>query len=200
MGSIPGWGRSPGGGHDTPRQYPCLENPHGQRSLVGYSPWDRKGSDMTGVTQHTYNCFTMLCQFLPYNEVNPLYTYIHIPIQIYTSSPSGASLLPLQVITEHRAELPGLFGCFSLAISHMGVCICQSPPPSSSPSPPAPRPYVWTIPAPELGSSVPFSQIFLGYTHISLYTLVFLFLTYFTLYNRLAPSTFLKMTQFCSFF
>ena len=50
MGSIPGWGRSPGGGHDTPRQYPCLENPHGQRSLVGYSPWDRKGSDMTDVT------------------------------------------------------------------------------------------------------------------------------------------------------
>ena len=22
-----------------PLQYPCLENPHGQRSLAGYSPW-----------------------------------------------------------------------------------------------------------------------------------------------------------------
>ena len=25
--SVPGWGRSPGGGHDTPLQYSCLENP-----------------------------------------------------------------------------------------------------------------------------------------------------------------------------
>ena len=27
MGSIPGRGRSPGGGHDNPHQYSCLENP-----------------------------------------------------------------------------------------------------------------------------------------------------------------------------
>ena len=27
MGSIPGSGRSPGGGHDNPLQYSCLENP-----------------------------------------------------------------------------------------------------------------------------------------------------------------------------
>ena len=27
MGSVPGWGRSPGGGHDNPLQYSCLENP-----------------------------------------------------------------------------------------------------------------------------------------------------------------------------
>ena len=26
-GSIPGWGRSPGGGHGNPLQYCCLENP-----------------------------------------------------------------------------------------------------------------------------------------------------------------------------
>ena len=26
-GSIPGWGRSPHGGHSNPLQYPCLENP-----------------------------------------------------------------------------------------------------------------------------------------------------------------------------
>ena len=38
-GSIPGLRRSPGGGHGNPLQYSCLENPHGQRSLVGYSPW-----------------------------------------------------------------------------------------------------------------------------------------------------------------
>ena len=37
-GLIPGLGRSPGGGHGNPFQYSCLENPHGQRSLAGYSP------------------------------------------------------------------------------------------------------------------------------------------------------------------
>ena len=38
LGSIPGSGRSPGGEHSNPLQYSCLENLHGQRSLVGYSP------------------------------------------------------------------------------------------------------------------------------------------------------------------
>ena len=47
MGSIPGLGRSPGEGHGNPLQYPCLENLHGQRSLVGYSPWDHKESDIS---------------------------------------------------------------------------------------------------------------------------------------------------------
>ena len=47
LGSIPGLGRSPGGGHGNPLQYSCLENPDGQRSLAGYSPWGHKESDMT---------------------------------------------------------------------------------------------------------------------------------------------------------
>ena len=40
--SIPRLGRSPGGGNGNPVQYSCLENPHGQRCLVGYSPWGHK--------------------------------------------------------------------------------------------------------------------------------------------------------------
>ena len=47
LGLIPGLGKSPGGGHGNPLQYSCLENPHGQRSLAGYSPWCCKESDMT---------------------------------------------------------------------------------------------------------------------------------------------------------
>ena len=35
---VPELGRSPGGGHGNPLQYSCLKNPHGQRSLAGYSP------------------------------------------------------------------------------------------------------------------------------------------------------------------
>ena len=38
LGLIPGLGRSPEGGHGNPIHYPCLENPHGQRSLASYSP------------------------------------------------------------------------------------------------------------------------------------------------------------------
>ena len=41
MGSVPGSGRSPGGGHGNPLQYSCLENPM-ERSLAGYSPWGHK--------------------------------------------------------------------------------------------------------------------------------------------------------------
>ena len=41
-GSIPGSGRSPGGRNDNPLQYSRLEKFHGQKSLVGYSPWGRR--------------------------------------------------------------------------------------------------------------------------------------------------------------
>ena len=47
LGSIPGLGGSPRGGHGNRLQYSCLENLHGQRRLVGYSSWCHKESDMT---------------------------------------------------------------------------------------------------------------------------------------------------------
>ena len=55
MGLIPRSGRAPGGGHDNPLQYSCLQNPHGQRSLVSCSPLGIKESDTTEqlTTQHT---------------------------------------------------------------------------------------------------------------------------------------------------
>ena len=51
-GAIPGSGRSPGGGLDRPLQDCCWENHHGQRSLVGSSPWGRRESDVTEATEH----------------------------------------------------------------------------------------------------------------------------------------------------
>ena len=49
QGSIPGSGKLPGEGNGNPLQYSCLENPHGQRSLAGYSysPRGHKELDMT---------------------------------------------------------------------------------------------------------------------------------------------------------
>ena len=49
VGSVPGLGRSPGGGHgNTPVVFP--EESHRRRSLVGYRPWDHKQPDTTEVS------------------------------------------------------------------------------------------------------------------------------------------------------
>ena len=44
-GLIAGWGRSLGGGHNSPLQYSCLENP-----MVGCSSVGHKELDMTEAT------------------------------------------------------------------------------------------------------------------------------------------------------
>ena len=55
-GLIPELERSPAEGQGNPLQYSCLEKPHGQRSLAGYSPQDRTESDTTEVTWHAHTC------------------------------------------------------------------------------------------------------------------------------------------------
>ena len=42
LGSIPGLGRSPGGGHGNPTPVFLPGESHRQRSLAGYSPWGHK--------------------------------------------------------------------------------------------------------------------------------------------------------------
>ena len=56
LGLIPRLGASPGEGYGNTLQYSCLANPHGQRSLAGYSPWGCKELDMTKQqsTQNNY--------------------------------------------------------------------------------------------------------------------------------------------------
>ena len=61
-GSVPEWGRSPGGGHGNLLQYSFLENPHGKGSLVGYSPWGHKESNTAEVTEHP-------CRVITYRDV-----------------------------------------------------------------------------------------------------------------------------------
>ena len=56
LGSIPGSGRSPGGGRtwqSTPIFLPGEFQ--GQRSLAGYSPWGHRESDTTEQLTHTHN-------------------------------------------------------------------------------------------------------------------------------------------------
>ena len=49
-GSIPGWGRSPGGVHGNPLQYSCLENPMDRGAWRATVPGVTKSRTMTEVT------------------------------------------------------------------------------------------------------------------------------------------------------
>ena len=42
LGLIPGLGRSPGGGHDNPLRYSCLENPMGRGTWQAVVQWVAK--------------------------------------------------------------------------------------------------------------------------------------------------------------
>ena len=53
VGSVPGSGRSPGGGNGNPLQYSRLQNPM-DGSLADYSPQGRKQLDTTEATEHTH--------------------------------------------------------------------------------------------------------------------------------------------------
>ena len=46
-GSIPGSGRSAGGGHGNPIQYSCLENSMDRGAWLATVPWGHKELDMT---------------------------------------------------------------------------------------------------------------------------------------------------------
>ena len=72
LGSIPGLGRSPGEWNGNPLQYSCLENFHGQKSLVGCSPWGRKELDMT-------DWLTRLQQEVPFPTLQILW-FFPVPI------------------------------------------------------------------------------------------------------------------------
>ena len=62
LGLIPGLGRSAGGGHGNLQQYSCLKNLYGQRSLMGYSPWGHKASDMTERLSTVERSGVMVCR------------------------------------------------------------------------------------------------------------------------------------------
>ena len=65
LGSIPGSERSPGEGNGQPTPVFLPGKSHGQRSLVGYSPWDHKESDTTSLYfffGHLTQCWSLRCE------------------------------------------------------------------------------------------------------------------------------------------
>ena len=64
-GLVPGWGRSPGWGTGWPTLVFLPGGSHGRRSLVAYSPWGCKESDMTErLSVHTRTHESFLWIFL----------------------------------------------------------------------------------------------------------------------------------------
>ena len=61
VGSIPVLGRSPGEGNGKPSPVFLPGKFHGERSLVGYSPWGCKESDMTA--QNAFMFFISGCYY-----------------------------------------------------------------------------------------------------------------------------------------
>ena len=51
-GSVPGWGRSPGGGHGNPLQYSCQEIPM-DRGVWQATVYGGKESDTAEATEHS---------------------------------------------------------------------------------------------------------------------------------------------------
>ena len=91
QGSVPGWGRSPGEGNGYALQYSWPGESHGQKSLVGYSPWDCKESDTTIVTNTPATpCTALTSLSLIYppmaHQVCP-YLIRKAPIQVVLLSP-----------------------------------------------------------------------------------------------------------------
>ena len=62
-GSIPGWGRSPGGGHGNPLQYSCLENPMDRDRRIGSQ---RIRHDRSDLAQHMQMCYALFV----FKEIN----------------------------------------------------------------------------------------------------------------------------------
>ena len=76
VGSVPGLGRSHGGGHGKPLQYTFLENPKG-RSLAGYGPQGLKELDTTKAhtpawddTAFVFLCLTHLTNAVPSRSIH----------------------------------------------------------------------------------------------------------------------------------
>ena len=142
----------------------------------------------------------MVCQFLLYNKVNQLYIYIYPHISSLLRLPPTLHIPPLQVVTKHGVDLPVLCGCFPLAIyftfGSVYICPCHSLTLSQLTIPP---PHILKsilqqvcvfIPVLPLGSgffmTIFFFFFFLDSIYMCQHTVfVFLFLTYFTLYDSL---------------
>ena len=88
LGSIPGLGRSPGGGHGNPLQYCCLENPHGLlHGLHGLHSMGSQRVSHNWVTQHS-TAYTRGTVTMIYATNLSIISYSFLPPSYLSSSSS----------------------------------------------------------------------------------------------------------------
>ena len=87
MGSIPGVRKSPWRREQLPIPVFLPGKFHGQRSLAGYRPWDRKESDMTErltLSRRLYYCFIMGKSYIEHQVLKSYYvSFFKIKILIF---------------------------------------------------------------------------------------------------------------------
>ena len=120
LGLIPGSGRSSGGGHGNPPQYSCLVNPHGQRSLAGYSPQGHQRVRYDWVAKHACThmvdsqrgiYFMCTAQRFSYT-----YTIVHSLFQIF---------FPYRLLQNiERSSLCYIVDPYFLSVLYIAACIC----------------------------------------------------------------------------
>ena len=136
MGLIPGQGRSPGGGHENPLQYSCLENPMDRR--VWRATVHRiSESDWTETSQHTctHNSQTtefthlkyMIQCFLGYSQVCVSITALNLQHFHHLKNPLAVVAAPLQYLLSHNQQLiyfVSLQLCLFQAFHINGITVC----------------------------------------------------------------------------
>ena len=101
-GSIPVSGRSPGGGHDNPLQYSCLENPMDRRAWramvyrVTESRTRLKGlSTHSYISQHALSYSFQVCSSMVSSTFTLLCNHHHHPFPEFFSFSQTETLYPL---------------------------------------------------------------------------------------------------------
>ena len=105
---VPGLERSPGEGKGYPLQYSCLENPFGQRSLKGYSPFGSQRVRHDWATKHI--TYTLYDYILCIANIN---IYIHNLIWVFYVCFKATTLLIFPLIQKiHLSEAFAFFVMF----------------------------------------------------------------------------------------
>jgi len=99
IGSVPGLGRSPGGGKWQPTPVFLPGEFHGQRSLLDYSPWGLKESEMTELGLLFY---LFVCVCYAFTETTLLVSEPKIKCLGLWSNGLDSGVLPQKCITENR--------------------------------------------------------------------------------------------------
>ena len=134
LGSIRGSGRSPGRREWQPTPVFLPGEFQGQGSLAGYSP--RVIKSWTRLSNFPFHfCFTILCWFLPYINMNQLQVCVCPPrsqLPPYPTPPCGQRSLDLSSL-RHTENFHWLSN-FTYGNVYVSVLLSQFIPPFSSPS------------------------------------------------------------------